>query len=166
MKNLSPLVAVVILQGGALAQTVTSTRTQPPVTVSEVKWGGNYVVLRHDSKVNGNPTSLSNRRTQLYGTTSRTEGARRRTMSVTIANTGFLPIESIQLAFVFSDPGKGKEWFRYKIHGGKKLLPGESRLLEKAATATLGWPPRDELADKSVVITEIKYSDGSVWRQK
>lgn len=99
MKNLLLLLAVVILQDGASAQTATSTRTQPPLTASEVKWGG-------------------------------------------------------------------KEWFRYKLHSRKKLLPGESRLLEKAAMATLGWPPRDELADKSVVITEIKYSDGPVWRQK
>ena len=166
MKRLLLLLAFAIPQGGALAQTATSTRTQPPVTVSEVKWGGNYVVFRHSSRINGNPTSLSNRRTQLYGPTSRTEGAQIRTMSFTVTNSGFLPIESIRLAFVFSDPDTGKEWFRYKLHSRERLLAGESRLLEKAAMATLGLPPRDELADKSVVITEIKYSDGWVWRQK
>lgn len=166
MKKLLLLLAIVIPQGGALAQTATSTRTQPPVTVTEVKWGGNYVVFRHGSRINGNPRSLRNRRTQLYGPTSYTEGAQIRTMSVTITNSGSLPIESIRLAFVFSDPSTGKEWFRYKMQSRKRLLAGESRLLEKAAAATLGWPRRDELADKSVVVTEIKYSDGSVWRQK
>lgn len=87
-------------------------------------------------------------------------------MSVTVTNTGSLPIESIRLAFVYSDPDTGEEWFRYKAHSKKRLLPGESRSIVKSVTATMamGEMPRDERAAKSAVVTEIKYSDGSVWR--
>jgi hypothetical protein len=87
-------------------------------------------------------------------------------MSVTVTNTGSLPIESLRLAFVLSDPETGEEWFRYKVRSRKRLPPGESRLIENAATPTLGNPPRDGLAAKSAVVTEVKYSDGSVWRLK
>ena len=166
MKRLWILLAVAALQSSAWAQTGAVTRPQPPVTVSDVMWGGNYVTFRHNSKINGNPMSLRNRRARLYGPTTRTGGIQMRTMSVTVTNSGSVPIESVRLAFVFADPETGEEWFRYKAHSKKRLLPGASVSIEKAATATLGWPPRDELADKSVVITEIKYSDGSVWRHK
>jgi hypothetical protein len=87
-------------------------------------------------------------------------------MSVTVTNTGRLPIESLRLTFVFSDPETGEEWFRYKVSSKKRLLPGESRLVEKSATSTLGSPPRDSLAARRAVVTEVKYSDGSVWRLK
>jgi len=154
MKRLWLLLTVVILGGSASGQAVTETQSQPPVTVSPVKWGSNFVEFR--TRAVKGP----------YATRTFTAGVSVRTMSVTVANSGSLPIESIRLAFVFSDPDTGKEWFRYKVRSKKRLLPGESRSIETAAVPTLGWPPRDQVADKSVVIMEIKYSDGSVWRHK
>lgn len=153
MKRLWLLLAVVVLGGSASGQAVTGTQSEPPVTVSQVKWGGNLVEFR--TRAIKGP----------YATATVAEGVRVRTMSVTVANSGSLPIESIRLAFVFSDPETGKEWFRYKVWSKKRLLPGESRVIETAAVPTLGSPPRDQMAAKSAVIMEIKYSDGSVWRR-
>jgi hypothetical protein len=154
MKRLGWLFAVVILAGSASGQTVTGPGAHPTVTVSAVTWQSNQV-LQRTVTVKGN-----------YGTTTRTEGVTVRTMSATVTNTGSLPIESIRLVFVLSDPDTGEVWFRYKAHNKKKLLPGESRLIVKAVTPTLGHVPRDQIAVKSATITEVKYSDGSVWRQQ
>jgi hypothetical protein len=155
MKLLRLLLAVVILEGGGLGQASSGTRTQPPVTVSGVTWRSNFLVTGHYA-VKGS-----------YGmTTAATRGVLRRTMSVTVTNTGSLPIESLRIAFVFSDPETGEEWFRSKVRSKKRLLPGESRLIEKFAVPRLGYPPRDGLAAKSAVVTEVRYSDGSVWQQQ
>lgn len=149
MRMLWLLLAVVALGGSASGQAPTDARSQPPVAVSAVTWGEHELAIR-DRNNTGRPAP----------------GFGLRAMSVTVTNTGSLPIESLRLAFVFSDPETGEEWFRYKVHSKKRLLPGESRLVEKAATATLGSPPRDGLAAKRAIITEVTYSDGSVWRRK
>jgi hypothetical protein len=149
------LLAVVVLEGSVLGQASTRLRTQPPVTVSAVTWESNFLLTGYYS-IKGS-----------YGTTTGgTRGFNIRTMSVTVTNTGSLPIESLRIAFVFSDPDTGEEWFRSKVHSKKRLLPGESRLIEKIALPRLGYPPRDSLAAKSAVITQVKYSDGSIWRHK
>ena len=145
MRRLWLPLAVAVLASSASGQAVTGTQSEPPVTVSPVKWGNTVVGSRFRTDY---------------------DGFNVRTMSVTVANSGSLPIESIRLAFVFSDPDTGKEWFRYKVRSKKRLLPGECRLIETTAVPTLGTPPRDLVAAKSVVIMEIKYSDGSVWRHK
>lgn len=147
MKKLWLLFAVVALGSSASGQAPTEARSQPHVTVSAVTWGDHELTIR-DRNNTGRPAPG-------YGV---------RAMSVTLTNTGPLPVASIRLAFVFSDPETGEEWFRYKVRSKKRLLPGESMLIEKAATATLGSPPRDGLAARRVVITEVIYSDGSVWR--
>lgn len=151
------LLAVVVLEGSVLGQAaaVPRAKTLPPVNVSAVTWESNFLLTGYYS-VKGN-----------YGTTTGgTLGFNIRTMSVTVTNTGSLPIESLRIAFVFSDPDTGEEWFRSRARSKKRLLPGESRLIEKVALPRLGYPPRDRLAAKSAVITEIKYSDGSIWRHK
>ena len=151
MKRLWLLFAFVILAGGASGQDSKGVRPQPPLTVSEVKWDSNFVLPRTVS-FNG-----------AYGPNSLTTGILVRKTSVTVTNTGPRTIESIRLAFVFSDPSTGEEWFRFKTRSKKRLPPGESRSITKA---TLGSPPHAGVAAKRAVITEVKYSDGSVWRQQ
>ena len=148
------LLALLPLKAGASGQTAAGTRPRPPVTVSEVTWGSNIVGTTNYLVGNND------------GDMTFADGFNVRTMSVTITNSGSRPVESVRLAFVFSDPEAGVEWFRYEARSRKRLLPGESLVVRKAATPTLGVPRRDWIAAKSAVITEVKYSDGSVWRHR
>ena len=147
MKMLLLLLAVSLLQGSAQGQTPEGPRLEPPVLVFAVKWG-DHPVMESARHFNSYVQPIL------------------RLMSVTVTNAGTRPIESLRVAFVFSDPDTGEEWFRYKVRRKKRLLPGESVLIEKGATPTLGVPARDELASKSAVVTEVIYADGSVWRSK
>lgn len=141
------LLIFVALGCGTTGQAQTANSPQSPVAVSAVAWDDHELTKRDRNN---------------FGYFS--GGVR--TMSVTVTNMASLPIESVRLAFVFSDPDTGEEWFRYKVHSKKKLLPGESRSIVKAALARLAVTglPSDERAAKSAVVTEIKYSDGSGWR--
>lgn len=166
MKTFWMAIALVIVYASAGALTIGRAQEPAPVAVSDVVYDGTYVLMRTVSKVTGNPSSLANRRAQLHSSTERTDGVRMRTMSVNLTNPSSQTIQFVRLAFVFSDPANGEEWFRYKIRSKKKILPGETQKVEIAAVAALGWPPRDNLAYKHVVVTEVGYSDGSVWRSK
>ena len=140
------LLASVAVAGNASGQTPAVTQTQPPVVVSEVKWDEHPLVAseRHFRDISHKFLSM---------------------MTVTVTNTGTLPVESVRVAFVFADPDTGQELFRYKSRSKKRLLPGESRIVRKAILTRPGWHMTiDDLAAKSAVVTEVKYSDGSVWR--
>ncbi len=141
-----PLLAVFALGGSASGQTSTTSPAQPSVTVYNVQWKEHPLVA-----------SDRNYRVVVHGNVN--------TLSVSVTNTGRLPVESVRVAFVFADPDTGEELFRYKSRSKKRLLPGESRVIEKAVLTRPGWwPTIDDLAAKSAVVTEVKYSDGSVWR--
>ena len=148
MKMPCLLLAAVAFAGGASGQAPTATQTQTPVAVSEVEWGEHALI-----------TSARNYSSSVHKTLYM--------MTVTVTNTGTLPVESVRVAFVFADPDTGAELFRYKSRSKKSLLPGESRIIQKAVLARPGWYPTiDELAAKSAVVTEVRYSDGSVWRPR
>jgi hypothetical protein len=154
MKRLCTLLAFVALGGSALGQAPTDARPQPGASVS-------MVILRSDQLL-----FRQHRVRGFYGVRRENEGPHVYKMSATVTNTGSRTIESVRLAFVFSDPATGEEWFRYQVHSKKRLGPGENRELTKAATAKTAVKGvlREEAAVKNAVITEIKYSDGSVWR--
>ena len=144
-KMLRLMLAVVAVVGSASGQTPTVTHPPPPVDVSAVQW------VEH-------ALSISARH---FGSMHRTVN----TLAVSVTNTGNLPVESVRVAFVFADPDTGEELFRYKSRRKMRLLPGESRVVQKAILVRPGWSPSiDDLAAKSAVVTEVKYSDGSVWR--
>jgi len=139
------LLGVAALGGGASERSQAVTQSQPPVAISEVTWGEH-------------PLSISARK---FGSPHRTSN----TLIVSVTNTGTLPVESVRVTFLFSDPDTGEVLFHYKSRSKKRLLPGESRMIQKAVLTRPGWSPSiDDLAAKSAVVTEVKYSDGSVWR--
>ena len=166
MRRLWLLLLMALVPCAAQAQTATGEGAQQPLSVSEVTWGSSQHVFRQRSVPTGYPSVKGARGDNHEGSRVVQDSLRLRHMAVTLTNTGGVPVESVRLAFVFSDPSSGEEWFRYKSRRKTKLLPGESVTVEKVATATFGFPPRDERAKKSVVVTEIKYADGSVWKRK
>ena len=162
MRRLWLLLLMTLVPCAAQAQTAQTATAggvarPSPVEASEVFWSTSDYFLGYgvvsDARAPGGRAAAS------YGLTLRH-------MAVTLTNTGSAPVVSVRLAFVFSDPSSGEEWFRYKSRRKTRLMPGESLVVEKVATATFGRPQRDQLAKKSVVVTEVKYADGSVWRRK
>ena len=160
MRRFWLLLLITLVPCAARAQTAPVTTAagggarQSPVSASEVLWSTSEHVRGYSVSNSG------------YGETAVKHALQLRHMSVTLTNTSDVPVESVRFAFVFSDPATGEEWFRYKSHIKGRLLPGECAVVEKVATASLGVPPRDMRAKKSVVVTEIKYADGSVWKRK
>lgn len=128
-----------------------------PIEASEVLWSTSSFMLGYgvvySSQAVGGRTAVAQRLPLRF-------------MSATLTNTGDVPVESVRFAYVFSDPSSGEEWFRYKSRVKMRLMPGDGVVVEKVATASLGSSPRDMFAKKSVVVTEVKYADGSVWRRK
>lgn len=157
MMTLVPCAAQAQTATAATAATAGGVARPSPIEASEVFWSTSDYFLGYgvvyDARAAG-------------GRASSSYGLKLRHMAVTLTNTGSAPVVSVRLAFVFSDPESGEEWFRYKSRRKTRLMPGESLVVEKVATATFGRPARDELAKKSVVVTEVKYADGSVWRRK
>src|SRR3712207_920381 len=71
-------------------------RQRPDVTVSEVAWRTDDVLPRTYSTTNS------------YGKTGMEDRISVRIMSVTVTNTGRVPVKSVRLAFVFKDPDTGE----------------------------------------------------------
>jgi hypothetical protein len=87
-----------------------------------------------------------------------------RAASVSLTNTGALPIKAVRLEFVFTDPSNGAEVLRLKHRTTKKLKPGVTKLIRKEARANRRVRRGDD-ASMSVEVTEIVYADGTKWRR-
>jgi hypothetical protein len=162
------LLLLIALPCAAHAQTVTTgVGARPsPVEASEVIWSTSDYNLDSARGFIGRRPTVTDPRSPYVGTQVVPGTMRLRSMSVVLKNTSDAPVESVRFAFVFSDPATGEEWFRYKSRIKGRLLPGECAVVEKVATATFGFPPRDMVAKKTAVVTEVKFTDGSVWRNK
>ena len=169
MRRLWLLLPLVLIPCAAHAQTATtagSPARPSPIEASEVLWSTSDYNLDSARGFIGRRATVTDRRSPYLGTQVVPDTLRLRHMSVVLKNTGDAPIQSVRLAFVFSDPASGEEWFRYKSHIKGQILPGECAVVEKVSTATFGFPPRDMLAKKTAVVTEVKFADGSVWKVK
>jgi hypothetical protein len=162
------LLLLIALPCAAHAQTATTgVGARPsPIEAAEVLWSTSDYNLNSARGFIGRRPTVTDPRSPYVGTQVVPDTMRLRHMSVVLKNTSDAPVESVRLAFVFSDPSSGEEWFRYKARIKGRMLPGESVVVEKFATATFGFPPRDMVAKKTAVVTEVKFADGSVWRRK
>lgn len=97
--------------------------------------------------------------------------------SAEVENNGPKVIKSIELDFVFTDAGTGRERLRYRVRSDLKIRPGQKKEARKLvrdvkAEGSNYSPanPSHELlsltdARVKVVVNRIEYADGSLWQR-
>ena len=133
-----------------IADSSAAAQTAPGLEASEPHWGSSPTV-------NVTPHSFPVDRGQAANYPRADE------VSALFRNTGPKAVKSVTWKYVFyKDERRTEPLATYTFSSGKTILPGASARLKESVSALSG--PRQWTNYHAVLVTRIRYADGTVWQ--